>query len=57
MGWAAYFPGNGQFLVENIDPMLCTHIIYGYADLDSVTHSIYSSYSGIDTEEDGGKGK
>ena len=53
MGWAAYFPGNGQFLVENIDPMLCTHIIYGYAALDNVTHSIQSQDSELDTEENG----
>ena len=56
-GWAAYRPGNGEFLVENIDPMLCTHIIYEFAGLDNVTHSIYSLDSYIDTEEDGGKGK
>ena len=55
-GLAAYRPDNGQFLVENIDPMLCTHIIYAYAGLDNDTHSIYSRYSGIDTEEDGGIG-
>jgi chitinase len=48
--------GNGQFLVENIDPMLCTHIIYAFAHLDEDTHSIYSRYSDIDLEEDGGRG-
>jgi chitinase len=53
MGWAAYFPGNGQFLVENIDPMLCTHIIYAFAGLDNITHSIQSQDSELDTEEDG----
>jgi chitinase len=60
MGWAASTannPGNGEFLFENIDPMLCTHIIYGYAELDSVTHSIQSGYRDIDLEEDGGEGK
>jgi hypothetical protein len=36
--------------------MLCTHIIYGNARLDEDTYSIYSRYSGIDTEEDGGRG-
>ena len=55
-GLSAYNPGNGQFLVENIDPMLCTHIIYGYAALDNVTHSIQSRYSDIDLEEGGGRG-
>jgi chitinase len=55
-GLAAYRPDNGQFLVENIDPMLCTHIIYAFAELDNVTHSIQSQDSELDTEEDGGKG-
>ena len=65
MGWAAYFPGNGEFLVENIDPMLCTHIIYAFAGLDNVTYSIQSQHFisnrliliDIDTEEGGGLGK
>ena len=45
--WAANRRGNGQFLVENIDPMLCTHIIYAFADLDNVTHSIQISRQNI----------
>ena len=56
-GWAWYRPGNGQFLVENIDPMLCTHIIYAFARLDNVTHSIQSLDPFLDTEENGGIGK
>jgi chitinase len=53
-GWAANRPGNGEFLVENIDPMLCTHIIYAFAVLDNITHSIQSDEdSELDTEEDG----
>lgn len=31
--WAVYRPGNGKFDVENIDPNLCTHIIYGFTGL------------------------
>lgn len=27
--WAVYRPENGKYPVENIDPFLCTHIIYG----------------------------
>ena len=33
--WAVYRPGQGMFDVENIDPFLCTHIIYGFAGLGS----------------------
>jgi chitinase len=50
-GWAVNNPGNGEFLVEYIDPMLCTHIIYAFAELNNVTHSIQSSSKFIDTEE------
>lgn len=28
--WAAYRQGNGQFTVQNIDPNLCTHIVYTF---------------------------
>ena len=56
-GWTAKRSGNGKFLVENIDPMLCTHIIYAYAELDRVTHSIKSLDPYLDTEENGGIGK
>jgi chitinase len=44
-------------LDEDIDPMLCTHIIYAFAGLDNVTHSIQSLDSFLDTEENGGFGK
>lgn len=27
--WAVYRPDGGKFAVENIDPFLCTHVIYG----------------------------
>jgi chitinase len=54
--WAAKRSGNGKFLVENIDPLLCTHIIYAFAGLDNVNHSIQSRHSDIDLEEGGGRG-
>jgi chitinase len=53
---SAHRPGNGAFVIENIDPVLCTHIIYAYAGLDNVTHSIKSLDSFLDTEESGGRG-
>ncbi|KPM07813.1 Sar s 15 allergen (chitinase-like protein) [Sarcoptes scabiei] len=31
--WAVYRPGRGKFPVEEIDPFLCSHIIYGFAGL------------------------
>lgn len=31
--WSVYRPGNGKFDVENIDPYVCTHVIYSFAGL------------------------
>lgn len=33
--WAVYRPGDGRFPVENIDPFICTHIIYAFTGLGS----------------------
>ena len=35
--WAWYRPGAGKYRAEDIDPTLCTHIIYGFAVLDYST--------------------
>lgn len=32
--WAWYRQGQGKYLPEDIDPELCTHIVYGFAVLD-----------------------
>jgi chitinase len=29
--WAGYRSGDGKFSVQDIDPNLCTHIIYSFA--------------------------
>lgn len=31
--WSVYRPGNGKFDVEDIDPNLCSHIVFGFAGL------------------------
>lgn len=46
--WAVYRQGLGKFDVEDIDPKICTHIIFGFAGLahDSsirVRSSLYGS--------------
>jgi len=33
--WAQYRPGTGRFTPDNIDPFLCTHIIYSLATINS----------------------
>ena len=32
--WAGYRPGDGSFSVKDIDPNLCTHIIYSFARVE-----------------------
>ena len=31
--WAQYRPSRGKYLPENVDPNLCTHVIYAFAKL------------------------
>merc|ERR1712002_226367 len=38
--WATWRPGNGKFDVEDIDPFLCTHVIFGFAGLSNHTWTI-----------------
>lgn len=33
--WAPKRPGAGRFEVENIDPFLCTHVIYAFAGMEN----------------------
>ena len=33
--WAWYRPGIGKYRPEDIDPSICTHVVYGFAVLDS----------------------
>jgi len=33
--WAQYRPGNGKFTPGNVDPFLCTHVIYSLATINS----------------------
>jgi chitinase len=31
--WSQKRPGAGKFTPENVDPLLCTHVIYAFATL------------------------
>ncbi|XP_019556814.3 chitotriosidase-1-like [Aedes albopictus] len=46
--WATYRVGNGKFSVEDINPKLCTHIIYSFVGLDATTNTVKS----LDTYND-----
>ncbi|OWR46898.1 hypothetical protein KGM_206218A, partial [Danaus plexippus plexippus] len=54
--WAVYRPGAGKFDLSDIDPTLCTHLIYSFAGLDQSTGGIKSLDPWQDLEKDYGKG-
>lgn len=51
--WAWYRPGLGKYRPEDIDPTLCTHIVYGFAVLDYSNLIIkpHDSWADIDNGE------
>ncbi|GFT33595.1 probable chitinase 2 [Trichonephila clavipes] len=53
--WANYRNGDGKFLIEDIDPQLCTHLIYGFAKLSHDNKiAAYDPY--LDLKENWGLG-
>ena len=38
--WANYRPKDGKFTPEDVDPTLCTHLIYSFAGLDAEKDAI-----------------
>ncbi|XP_035213611.1 chitinase-3-like protein 1 [Stegodyphus dumicola] len=53
--WANYRNGEGKFLIEDIDPFLCTHLIYGFAKL-SYDNKIAAYDPYLDLKENWGLG-
>ena len=52
--WAVYRPGQGKFDVENIDPYICTHIVFGFAGLQGSSIVALDPYNEL--YENWGKG-
>ncbi|XP_059612054.1 probable chitinase 10 [Phlebotomus argentipes] len=48
--WAWYRQGGGKFVPEDIDPELCTHIVYGFAVLNRETLTIQPHDSWADMD-------
>lgn len=40
--WSCYRDGAGKFTLDNIDPSLCTHLIYAFAGLDEANAAVIS---------------
>ncbi len=57
--WAVYRPGDGKFDIEDIDPYVCTHLIFGFASLSVESWEIeaFDPWNDLDPEEGGGKGE
>lgn len=51
--WAWYRQNGGRYVPEDIDPDLCTHVIYGFAILDgsNLTVKAHDSWADIDNSE------
>ncbi|KAM6237056.1 LOW QUALITY PROTEIN: acidic mammalian chitinase-like [Porphyrio hochstetteri] len=53
--WAQYRPGLGSFMPDNIDPCLCTHLLYAFAGMSNnkITtyewndETLYKSFNGL----------
>ncbi|XP_037629458.1 acidic mammalian chitinase-like [Sebastes umbrosus] len=54
--WSQYRPGNGKFMPLNIDPNLCTHLIYAFAGINEANElvtiewnddELYKSFNGL----------
>jgi len=54
--WARKRPGLGKFTVDNIDPSLCTHLVYAFAVLNTNSNTIESASPEYELEENNGTG-
>ncbi|EDW91309.1 chitinase-3-like protein 1 [Drosophila yakuba] len=53
--WSVYRPGQGKFGVEDIDPFLCTHLIYAFLGIEETGQlRVIDAY--LDLEENSGRG-
>jgi GH18 family chitinase len=52
--WSNYRLGEGKFVMEDINPNLCTHIVYGFAKLENNKITPFDSW--LDLEEEWGLG-
>ncbi|GJQ66213.1 hypothetical protein Trydic_g4271 [Trypoxylus dichotomus] len=46
--WANYRPGDCRYTIENIDPTLCTHVVYAFVGLDGCKVRLLDSWLDVD---------
>jgi len=54
--WSVYRVGRGSWSLDDLDPTLCTHLVYAFAGLDNRTNTIRSLDEYRDLEDNYGKG-
>ena len=54
--WSTYRWATGHFDVEDIDPFLCTHLVFGFAGLDPESYTIRALDPYNELDENWGKG-
>ncbi|XP_059062527.1 probable chitinase 2 [Achroia grisella] len=52
--WAAYRKGDGSFNVNQLNPQLCTHLVYSFAGLNPDTNGIKIMDPWLDIEKESG---
>uniref|UniRef100_A0AAR2JY28 GH18 domain-containing protein n=1 Tax=Pygocentrus nattereri TaxID=42514 RepID=A0AAR2JY28_PYGNA len=54
--WSQYRPGTGKYMPDNVDPQLCTHLIYAFSVINSANElvtfewndeTLYKSFNGL----------
>uniref|UniRef100_UPI0037E816DD acidic mammalian chitinase-like n=1 Tax=Semicossyphus pulcher TaxID=241346 RepID=UPI0037E816DD len=54
--WSQYRPGNGKFMPQNVEPNLCTHLIYAFSGINEANELVtiewnddvlYTSFNGL----------
>ncbi|KAL7407297.1 hypothetical protein ABVT39_006399 [Epinephelus coioides] len=60
--WSQYRPGNGKYTPQNVDPFLCTHLIYAFSIINNknelVTYewndeTLYKTFNGLKSKNPG----
>ena len=54
--WSTYRWASGHFDVEDIDPFLCTHLVFGFAGLDPDSYTIQALDPYNELEDNWGRG-